>query len=194
MTFLAKCVLVLLATALVCAFLAASPVIFCHGGGSGGNCGEAVMLSLPATLLVSPLILILATVFFFPSARKILLIVLGVMAVAELALVGFSTKLVIDSKDHSDQTTERQAVFMYSVCLEGNARGRSRTSNDPPEAIEQSSFANCAKGRQQVFDTFRSHANSFSPEAMAALEQEFRRKLPQIIVKTRGDVRKTVQR
>jgi hypothetical protein len=55
--------------------------------------------------------------------------------------------------------------------------------------IEKASFAASEKNRQLVFDTFRSRTNSFSPEAMMALEQEFQRKLPQIIVKTRDDVR-----
>jgi hypothetical protein len=62
--FLAQCVLVLLVTALICAFLIESPVIFCHGEGAGGNCGEAVMISLPGTLLASPLILALVGLFF----------------------------------------------------------------------------------------------------------------------------------
>jgi hypothetical protein len=92
-------------------------------------------------------------------------------------------------KDDPEKALEDQAVWAYSFCLEGSARGRSRTSNDTPEVIEQASFAACAKNRQLVFDTFRSRTNSFSSEAMTALEQEFRRKLPQIIVKTRDDVR-----
>jgi hypothetical protein len=94
-------------------------------------------------------------------------------------------------KDHPDKFMEDQAVFAYSFCLEGNARGRSRTSNDPADVIEQSSFARCAENRQIVFDTYRGYAHSFSPEAMTALEQEFRRKLPGIIVKTREDMRQT---
>jgi hypothetical protein len=88
-----------------------------------------------------------------------------------------------------EKALEDQAVRIYSICLEGSARARSRTSNDPPEVIERASFAACAKNRQLVFDTFHSHTSSFSPEAMTALEQEFQRKLPQIIVKTRDDVR-----
>ena len=92
-------------------------------------------------------------------------------------------------KDDPEKALEDQAVRIYSICLEGSARARSRTSNDPPEVIERASFAACAKNRQLVFDTFHSHTNSFSPEAMTALEQEFQRKLPQIIVKTRDDVR-----
>lgn len=88
-------------------------------------------------------------------------------------------------KDHPQQALEDQAVRVYSICLEGSARGRSRTSNDPPEVIEQASFAACAKNKQIILDTYRAHTNSFSPEAMTALEQDFQRKLPQIIIKTR---------
>jgi hypothetical protein len=88
-------------------------------------------------------------------------------------------------KDHPAQALEDQAMRAYSICLEGSARGRSRTSNDPPEAIAQASFAACAKNKQMILDTYRDHSNSFSPEAMTALEQAFQNKLPQIIIKTR---------
>jgi hypothetical protein len=94
-------------------------------------------------------------------------------------------KLTQQWKDHPEQALEDQAVRAYSICLEGSARGRSRTSNDLPEAIEQASFAACAENKRMVLDTYRAHTRSFSPEAMTALEQEFRRRLPQIIVKTR---------
>jgi hypothetical protein len=85
----------------------------------------------------------------------------------------------------AEKFIEDQAVRAYSLCLEGSARGRSRNSNDLPEVIEQASFASCAKNRQIVFDTYRGHTNSFSPETMTAMEQEFQRRLPQIIIKTR---------
>jgi hypothetical protein len=84
----------------------------------------------------------------------------------------------------AEKFIEDQSVRAYSLCLEGSARDRSRNSNDLVEVIEQASFASCAKNRQIVFDTYRGHANSFSPETMTAMEQEFQRRLPQIITKT----------
>ena len=92
-------------------------------------------------------------------------------------------------KTDPEKALEDQAMRAYSICLQGAARALSRTSNDPSEVIEQASFARCAKNRQIVFDTFHSHTKSFSPEAMKALEQEFQRKLPQIVMKTRDDLR-----
>ncbi|MGX4802324.1 hypothetical protein [Bradyrhizobium guangdongense] len=53
---IAKLLLSLVVTAGVCAFILFSPMIFCHGGGAGGNCGEAYMLSIPAALLALPIV------------------------------------------------------------------------------------------------------------------------------------------
>lgn len=98
-------------------------------------------------------------------------------------------KLEQQWKTDPAQALEDQAVRTYSLCLRGTARRLSRTSDDPPNAIELGSLAGCAKNRQVVFDTFSSHNKSFSPEAMTALEQEFHRKLPELVTKTRDDVR-----
>lgn len=51
-----KLALSLVVTACVCAFILFSPTIFCHGGGAGGNCGEAYMLSIPAAMLALPIV------------------------------------------------------------------------------------------------------------------------------------------
>lgn len=51
-----KLLLSLVVTACVSAFILFSPTIFCHGGGAGGNCGEAYMLSIPAALLALPIV------------------------------------------------------------------------------------------------------------------------------------------
>ena len=51
-----KLLLSLVVTACVCAFILFSPTIFCHGGGAGGNCGEAYMLSIPAAMLALPIV------------------------------------------------------------------------------------------------------------------------------------------
>ncbi len=53
---MAKLLLSLVVTACVCAFILFSPTIFCHGGGTGGNCGEAYMLSIPAAMLALPIV------------------------------------------------------------------------------------------------------------------------------------------
>lgn len=53
---IAKLSLSLVVTACVCAFILFSPTIFCHGGGAGGNCGEAYMLSIPAAMLALPIV------------------------------------------------------------------------------------------------------------------------------------------
>lgn len=51
-----KFVLALVVTVFICAFILFSPTIFCRGGGAGGNCGEAYMVSIPAAMLLSPFI------------------------------------------------------------------------------------------------------------------------------------------
>lgn len=53
---IAKLLLSLVVTACVCAFILFSPTIFCRGGGAGGNCGEAYMLSIPAAMLALPIV------------------------------------------------------------------------------------------------------------------------------------------
>lgn len=42
------------------ALIAFFPTITCHGGGSGGNCGEGYLASLPIALLTIPLDLVAA--------------------------------------------------------------------------------------------------------------------------------------
>jgi hypothetical protein len=97
-------------------------------------------------------------------------------------------------KSDPAKALEDQTVGSYSLCLQGTARRLSRASDDPPDAIEQGALAGCAKTRQIVFDTFSSHNKSYSTEAMTALEQEFHRKLPELVSKTRNDVRQATHR
>jgi hypothetical protein len=190
LTFLGRGLLVLLATALIGAFLIMSPMIFCHGaGGSGGHCGEGLLISLPGTMIALPLILILAALFFFPSRKKILLTALTVGVVGILSGFGVVAKIMNAPphvEKHPEKVEEWQAANRYTLCLEFTAQTVSRTSTAPPEAIEQTSLARCEKQRQDIFDTFRRHDDTVSPEAMVDLEQRFRRKLPQIIGKARG--------
>jgi hypothetical protein len=46
----------LVVTICICTFIFFSPTIFCNGGGAGGNCGEAYMVSIPAAFVLSPFI------------------------------------------------------------------------------------------------------------------------------------------
>jgi hypothetical protein len=64
LTVVARFMLVLIVTGLICAFMLFSPVLSCHGQGTGGNCGEGFLASLPITLLASPLILVGVAGFF----------------------------------------------------------------------------------------------------------------------------------
>jgi hypothetical protein len=96
-------------------------------------------------------------------------------------------------KSNPDKAIEDQAVRAYSLCLEGTARRLARTSDDPTDTIEQGSLAACDKSRQIIFDTYSSHSKSYDPEAMKALEQEFHSKLPEVVTRTRNDVRKAKQ-
>lgn len=96
-------------------------------------------------------------------------------------------------KSDPDKALEDQAVRMYPICLEGTARKLARTSNDPADAIEHGALAACEKSRQTVFDIHARHGKSYDPEAMKALEQEFHRKLPDVVTRTRDDVRKATQ-
>jgi hypothetical protein len=96
-------------------------------------------------------------------------------------------------KSDPAKAIEDQAVRTYSLCLEGSARRISRTSDDPADTIEQGALAACEKNRQLIFDTYSSHSKSYSPEAMKALEHEFHLKLPEVVTRTRNDVRKAKQ-
>ena len=96
-------------------------------------------------------------------------------------------------KSNPDKAVEDQAVRTYPLCLEGTARRLARTSNDPTDTIEHGALAACEKSRQTIFDTYSSHGKSYDPEAMKALEQEFHRKLPDVVTRTRNDVRKATQ-
>ncbi len=46
------------------AFIAMSPVLLCKGGGSGGNCGEGLMASLPLAGLLLPVIIFAGRKFY----------------------------------------------------------------------------------------------------------------------------------
>jgi hypothetical protein len=46
----------LVVTICICTFIFFSPTIFCDGGGAGGNCGEAYMVSIPIAFIAAPFI------------------------------------------------------------------------------------------------------------------------------------------
>jgi hypothetical protein len=96
-------------------------------------------------------------------------------------------------KANPDKAIEDQAVRTYPLCLEGTARRLARTSNDPTDTIEHGALAACEKSRQTIFDTYSRHGKSYDRDAMKALEQEFHRKLPDVVTRTRDDVRKATQ-
>ena len=187
LTSLGKGVSVVLTTALICAVWVIGHRVFCHGGGQ--RCGEAVLESLLYTMAASPIILILVTLCFFPSQWKAVLATLAILAAGALASFGLTATIehlppVAD--EHPEKAEKWQAAFRYKLCLEVTAQTVAKTSNDPQLAIWQTSLARCEKERQEIFDTFRKHADTVSPAAMGDLQQKFWSKLPQIIAKARG--------
>jgi hypothetical protein len=92
------------------------------------------------------------------------------------------------AKLKGDRFIQDQAARAYSLCLPGGARRLARNSDDPPEAIERGALALCAKNKQMILDAYGGSADSSSFEIVSSLEKEFRRELPQIVVKTREAV------
>lgn len=183
LTLLGKSALVVLVTALICAFLIASPMIFCHG--ARGHCAEEGLASLLYTALASPIILILVTLFFFPSRWKDLLATVAILVVGMSAVAGFVA--MSDPRapaKRPEKVDDRQAMAaVYAMCLEQTARVVSQTSIDASEAIEQTVFGRCRIWRQKLLDRVHNHAGTNNPDVVTDVEQGFRLKLPQIISK-----------
>jgi hypothetical protein len=136
--------------------------------------------------VASPIVLILVTLFFFPSEWKTVLAALAGIA-AIVGGIAITPYLVHPADWHPEKFGEEsQATSRYSLCLEDAARTVAQTSNDQPLVIARTSRARCQKERKEIFDTFRKYADDVSPGAMTDLEQKFWRKLPQIIAKARG--------
>jgi hypothetical protein len=177
---LAKCVLIIAGAAVIFAFITFSPMLFCHGGGAGGNCGEGLLASLPLALFLTPVILIFGTIYFFRSTKKVLLSVLAVAAaaitVSTIASHIWAAGARSYMRSHPTKVMQDHAVFSYKYCLEINAKRRARISEDQPSAIEHLSLDKCAKERQALFDDFQ-----INPGAVATLEQEFQINLPLLI-------------
>jgi len=174
---LAKVLLVIVGTAAVVAFIALSPMIFCHGGGAGGNCGEGLLASLPLAMVLSPAILAFGIIYFFRSTKKVLLSALAIVAfMAAVPIIvgniwGAAQRSYLQS--HPTKSMQDNAVNSYRHCLNIIARGRAQFSEDQPSAIEHLSLDKCARERKGLFDDFQ-----VDPSTVAIVEHEFQINLP----------------
>lgn len=177
---LAKCVLIIAGAAVIFAFITFSPMLFCHGGGAGGKCGEGLLASLPLALLLTPAILIFGTIYFFRSTKKVSIAVLACAAAAITVPMLAGHILAIGARSygesHPTKVMQDHAVFSYKYCLEIVAKQRARSSEDQLSAIEHWSLDKCARERQALFDRFQITAG-----AVTALENEFQINLPLLI-------------
>jgi hypothetical protein len=177
---LAKCVLIIASAAVIFACITFSPMLLCHGGGAGGNCGEGLLASLPLALLLTPAILISGTIYFFRSTKKVSLSVLAFVAAAMIVPMLAGHVLAIGArsygKSHPTKAMQDHAVFSYRFCLEVVARQRAASSEDQLPAIEHWSLDRCARERQALFDRFQ-----IAPGAVTALENEFQINLSRLI-------------
>jgi hypothetical protein len=176
---LSKCVLILMGAAAFFAFITFSPMIFCHGGGSGGNCGEGLLASLPLALLLTPVVVIFGTIYFFRSTKKPLLSVLALGAVAMIVptAIGHVGAFAVQEYRWSHPTKEMKddALLSYTDCLRGNARAWPHRRDDD-SAIERWSLERCSKGRKAFLDQFPNDAGT-----VAIAEREFQINLPLMI-------------
>jgi hypothetical protein len=179
LSVLAKGVLIIAGTAAIFAFITFSPILFCHGGGAGGNCGEGLLASLPLALLLTPVILIFGTIYFFRSTKKVLLSVLafGAAAITVPTIAGHIWAATARSymRSHPTKAMQDHAIHSYHYCLESVAKHQARFSEEP-SAIERLSLDKCARERQGLFDDFQ-----INPEAVATLEHQFQINLPLLI-------------
>jgi len=180
LNFVAKVLLIVVGTAAIVAFIAFSPMIFCHGGGAGGNCGEGLLASLPLAMVLGPAILVLGIVFFFRSTAKVLLPALALVAIAA-AIPGIVGNMLGTAerrylRNHPTERMQDNALRSYKHCLDIIARGRAQFSEDQPSAIERLSLDKCARERTALFDEFQ-----ISPVAVANVEVEFQINLPQLM-------------
>ncbi len=186
---LAKCVAILLGAAAFFAFLTFSPMIFCQGGGAGGNCGEGLLASLPLAMVLTPALLILGAIYFFPSTKIVLLpvLALGAAAVIVPIAVGQVGAFTVQNYRWSHPTKEMKdrALQSYADCLHLNARRWPHRRDDPSD-IEHALLQKCAPARQAFLDQFPGDA-----AAAAAAEHDFQVNLPLLIAsrKHAGQVR-----
>jgi hypothetical protein len=178
--FLAKVLLIVVGTTAIVAFIALSPMMFCHGGGAGGNCGEGLLGSLPLALVLSPVILVLGIIFFFRSTAKVLLSALALLFVtASLpGVVGsiLGTAEMSYLKMHPTKKMQDYALVSYKNCLGIIARGRAQHFDDEPSAIERLSLDKCAKERTGLFAEYQ-----IDPTAVMNVELEFQTNLPLLV-------------
>lgn len=176
---LSKCVLIIAGAAVCFAVITFSPMIFCHGGGAGGNCGEGLLASLPLALLLTPVIIVFNTIYFFRSTKRVLLSVLAFAAVVitiptAIGRIGaFAVRNFRSS--HPTEEMKNRGLQHYTGCLEIRAKTRVWDSSDPSD-IEHWSLEKCAKGRKAFLDDFPSDA-----ERLVVAEREFQINVPQMI-------------
>jgi hypothetical protein len=177
---LSKCVAILMVAAAFFAFVAFSPTIFCQGGGAGGNCGEGYLASLPLAMVLTPAVLIFATIYFFRSTKKILLSVLALLVIAESfpgivgAVLGTAAQSYV--KSHPTKDMQDYALRSYGTCLDMRARAQAQHSDDEPSAIERVSLDKCARERAALFTESQIDAG-----AVTNVEHEFQVNLPQLM-------------
>lgn len=180
LSVVAKVALIIAGTAAAFAFITFSPILFCQGGGAGGNCGEGLLASLPLALLLTPVILVFGIIVFFPSTKKVLLsvLVIGIALMAAPTIAGHIVAAAVRSytKSHPTKAMQDHAVGSYSYCLDATARNRAQFSWDQPSAIESSSLEKCARERNALFDDFQIDAG-----VVASLEHDFQSNLPLLI-------------
>ena|ERR1700743_2104103 len=174
---LSKCMAILLISAAVIAFVAFSPTIFCQGGGAGGNCGEGYLASLPIAMLLTPVVLVFATIYFFPSAKKVLLWALALLVITGSVpgIVGsvFGTIAQSYNKSHPTKDMKDYALQSYKNCLGMMARAQAQHFDDEASAIERLSLDKCARERKGLFAEYQ-----IDPGAVTIVEHEFQVNLP----------------
>jgi len=177
---LSKCMAILLITAAVFAFVAFSPTIFCQGGGAGGNCGEGYLASLPIAIVLTPAVLVFATIYFFRSTKKVLLWALALLVITGSlpGIVGavFGTIAQSYIKRHPTKDMKDNALQSYKNCLGMTARAQAQHFDDEASAIERLSLDKCAKERKGLFAEYQ-----IDPGAVTNVEHEFQINLPLVM-------------
>ena len=109
----AKIGLLLAGTAAIFAFITFSPILFCQGGGAGGNCGEGLLASLPLALLLAPAFLIFNINRFFPSQKTAIFSYLrATVAWAAVAFFAASALAVVSGSHTEIRLTNAAGIHL----------------------------------------------------------------------------------
>ena len=170
LSVIAKVVLIIVGTAAIVAFVALSPVLVCHGGGE--KCGLYLLATLPLAGSLIPAILVLGTIYFFPSTKKVLLAALAIVYVAAAiplvvgSVLGTAERNYL--KSHPTKGVQDHQVRTYGQCLNMLAQERAQKTDDQPSAIERWSLDKYARERKALFDDYQ-----VDPAIVATSEHEF---------------------